>query len=39
MRRVKEREVYEVSYRRPRSWQSRMGRAAAMQLLEGLGLR
>jgi hypothetical protein len=28
-----------VSYRRPRSWQSRMGRAAAMQLLEGLGLR
>ena len=39
MRRVKDREVYEVSYRRPRSWQSRMGRAAAMQLLEGLGLR
>lgn len=39
MRRVKEREVYEVSFRRPRSWQSRMGRAAAMQLLEGLGLR
>jgi serine protease SohB len=39
MRRVKEREVYEVSYRRPRSWQSRMGRAAAMQLLETLGIR
>lgn len=39
MRRVKEREVYEVRYRRPRSWQSRMGRAAAMQLLGWLGLR